>query len=122
MNRSKILWKDIVYKGIRVSVSNYGNVKQCRKTKYKYDCNGYWYVSCNAKSLPVHHLVAKAFCSGYKYKCIPNHLDGNKKNNFYKNLKCGTRSDNVRHAYKIGLVQRGRILWAGINKKFVYKH
>lgn len=120
MGRRKKIWKDIIYKNVRLSVSQDGSVRHKGKLKERYDCGGYWYISCEAKKLPIHHLVAKAFCKDYKYKCVPNHLDCNKHNNYFMNLKCGTHKENVQHAHRMGLVKRGKELWKGITKKFIY--
>lgn len=52
----------------------------------------------------VHRLVAAAFCEGYEECLQVNHLDGNKSNNYYKNLEWVTRSENMIHAFRNGLV------------------
>lgn len=116
-----VSWKTIKYRGVKVKVSDTGRVFHKGKVSKKYDLNGYWYVSLphnftGRNMVAIHHLVCKAFKSNYTYSCIPNHLDANKKNNNASNLKCGTHSDNVRHAHKMGLVQKGKEMWKGINK------
>lgn len=55
------------------------------------------------KVMKVHRLVAQTFIpnpNGYKEV---NHLDGNKENNHVDNLEWCTRSENLKHAYKLGL-------------------
>ena len=56
-------------------------------------------------SIKVHRAVALAF-----YDCPAgleiNHIDGNKQNNWADNLEVVNRSENMRHAYKLGLMTR----------------
>lgn len=58
------------------------------------------------KTKKVHDLVAVTFLgpkpSGYDV----NHIDGNKKNNRIENLEYCSRSDNMKHAYRLGLRPR----------------
>lgn len=51
----------------------------------------------------IHRLVAKTFIVNENNKPITNHKDGNKKNNYYKNLEWATYSENIIHAYKNNL-------------------
>ena len=116
-----MIWKQIKWKGIPFTVSDTGRVKyryyghRLRSLK-QHDSNGYNVVCAGARTISVHHLVCKAFKSNYTYSCIPNHLDCNKKNNRASNLRCGTQADNVRHAVKNGLIQKGRALWKDVTK------
>lgn len=100
-------------------VSNYGRVKKPRA----YDRSGHlrdelilkdyttpWgykrinlYIDGKRKNLFVHRLVAGAFVSGEKPGLFVNHIDGDKTNNFYKNLEWVTSSENQLHAFKTGL-------------------
>lgn len=50
----------------------------------------------------VHRLVAAAFLGDSDLDV--NHIDGDKSNNRVSNLEYATRSENMRHAYKLGLV------------------
>jgi|DEB0MinimDraft_10_1074344.scaffolds.fasta_scaffold116194_1 hypothetical protein len=57
------------------------------------------------KAFLVHRLVAAAFgvLKGLDDKLYINHLDGDKHNNCLENLERVTRSQNEKHAFKIGL-------------------
>ena len=51
----------------------------------------------------VHRLVATAFIGDIVNKLEVNHKDGNKHNNCVDNLEIITRSENLKHAIRIGL-------------------
>lgn len=51
----------------------------------------------------LHRIIAQLFLKNPKNKPCVNHLDGDKENNNYENLEWVTRSENEKHAYKIGL-------------------
>lgn len=59
-----------------------------------------------------HRLMAETFLEKPSGKDHVNHKDGNKKNNFIENLEWCNRSENVRHAIKIGLIKK-KTLYAG---------
>ncbi len=116
-------WKDINgYEGLYV-VNKFGMVKALKKTIVK--CNnviqnrkecilknsicriGYskhiLYKGVGTrKEFKTHRLVAIAFIPNPLDKPCVNHLDGDKQNNFYKNLEWCTRSENSIHSYKNG--------------------
>lgn len=54
-------------------------------------------------SISGHRLVWEAFRGKRKPGLQINHLDGDKKNNALVNLELVTASENVRHAFRIGL-------------------
>jgi hypothetical protein len=56
-----------------------------------------------AKTFLVSRLVAKHFLENPENFEIINHIDGNKKNDHYKNLEWCTQLDNVKHAFLMGL-------------------
>lgn len=118
------VWKDVPkYKGY-YQVSNLGNVRSLIQW------NGHRYIKRNKpyilsqsntttgykkvelvkdgviKSKKVHRLVAKAFIPRIKGKNIINHKDGDPKNNCVDNLEWCTQSENIQHAYDIGLIKR----------------
>jgi len=66
---------------------------------------GYHFVVLYEKNKPkgyrysVHQLVARLFIKGMtKTKCIVNHIDENKQNNYYKNLEWFTYKENSTHS------------------------
>lgn len=58
------------------------------------------------KSRKLHKLVAETFVANPKNLTEVNHKDGNKSNNCAENLEWCTRSENVQHAYDLGLRKR----------------
>ena len=75
--------------------------------KLQLDRDGYLFVlfakeSCQ-KCQKVHALVAQAFIGDRPLNYDVNHIDGIKTNNCPSNLEYCTRSNNLRHAYKLGL-------------------
>jgi hypothetical protein len=69
--------------------------------------HGYLTITLQNKTLKkrarIHVLVAEAFLGPKPKGFDVNHKDGNKKNNVADNLEYLTRSDNCKHAFKIGL-------------------
>ena len=79
-----------------------------RKEKpQRFDKDGYKRVSLSKngiiKTISVHRLVATTFVDGDS-KLTVNHIDGNKLNNHFSNLEFITRSENTKHAHRIGIV------------------
>lgn len=55
------------------------------------------------KTVRIHRLLAIMFIPNPFKKPHVNHIDGNKENYALENLEWCTRSENMKHAYKIGL-------------------
>lgn len=111
------IWKDIEgYEGI-YQISNIGNVKSLsnkfarkeRILKQKLDRNGYKSISLCKNSISkyflIHRLVAIHFIFRENISLHVNHKDGIKTNNNVTNLEWVTRSENQKHAYRMGLLK-----------------
>jgi len=80
-----------------------------KKIKSQYvSSTGYYIISIshNNKSKPhrVHRLLAETFLKNPQNKPEINHKDGNKLNNNISNLEYCTHAENMKHAFKNGLV------------------
>jgi len=122
-------WK-VIFDGM-YSISSHGRIKshdkivntftpnagltlRTHKGKILHDFNngkGYRYVTLSAykrKNYYVHILTATYFCDNPFNFPEVNHLDGNKANNYYKNLEWESKKGNIQHAWKIGLMIEGK--------------
>jgi len=62
------------------------------------------YKNSIGKSILIHRLVAQTFILNPENKPDINHLDGNPLNNNVDNLEWCTKSENIQHAIKNGLI------------------
>ena len=108
------IWKEIKDTNGRYFISNKGRVKSLARKKEKIlkeriSPDGYvWYnlfINGKGKTMRANRLVALAFIKNPENKNTVNHIDGNKKNNNVTNLEWATRSEQMEHAYKLGLKQ-----------------
>lgn len=109
------IWKDIPgYEGL-YQASNFGRIKSLprkaspRDFLLRFATRPDGYPGCalvkNRKpaSFTVHRLIAMTFLSPKKDNLEINHIDGNKLNNMVENLEWCTRSENLKHCFRIGL-------------------
>jgi len=95
----------------KYSVDVFGNIYSSysdRFLKPSYDKDGYLKITLSndlkkSEYWRVHRLVGLCYCDNANNNDIINHKDGNKQNNFYKNLEWCTIKENTVHAYKNGL-------------------
>lgn len=107
------VWKDILGFAEDYQVSDAGNVRNKRTGKcikpYLND-NGYLIVGLYSRKrgktvhFRVHRLVAESFIENPLKKRTVNHKDGDKTNNYATNLEWATHKENLRHAFKTGLI------------------
>ena len=93
-------------------ISSYGRVKSSKNgreiiLKPSYTHDGYLKqaISINGKSYTyrIHRLVAEHFIPNPDNKKTINHIDGDKTNNKVDNLEWADLSEQMIHAYKLGL-------------------
>lgn len=73
-------------------------------TKEFYERVKYYIPGITPKWIPVHRLVMITFVGPVPLGLEINHKDGNKKNNKLENLEYVSRSENKKHAFRIGLI------------------
>ena len=118
-------WRDVEgFEGIYI-INYLGtiiNVKRNIIMKFDYDKAGYKKIRLSKdgkrQNFRIHRLVAIAFVPNPLNKPCINHIDGNKKNNYYKNLEWCTYSENSIHAVEIGLKKTRRVYFKQLDMEF----
>lgn len=132
------IWKDIKGYENYYQVSNYGRIKskaRIRKGKQKQfyltkekilrahvnKKRGYVQIllikKAEQKLYLCHRLVAEAFIPNLNNYSEINHIDGNKQNNYVKNLEWCTHSENIKHAYNKSLISETKNRPKGLKYK-----
>jgi hypothetical protein len=102
------IWKDLIYSGYQVS--NMGNFRSFVKNKdgKQLTCRlfskNYLRVKIAGKWMNCHRLVAQMFIPNIYDKPQVNHINGDKGDNRVQNLEWVTQSENLKHAYRLGLL------------------
>lgn len=116
------IWKDLPFHP-GYQISNFGRVKSVHRVlirkdgkpctvkekicKPSKDGKGYLFIRASVykekSSIRIHRWVALLFVPNPDNKKEVNHEDGNKENNFWWNFKWVTPSENVKHAFRIGI-------------------
>ena len=102
------IWKDVAGFDGFYQISNMGRVKSVNGIRsLSYTRDGYAKVRLlhdgKDKTYKVHRLVAEAFIPNTDNKETVNHKDGDKTNNKVENLEWADRSEQMLHAYILGL-------------------
>lgn len=88
-------WKDFG----SYQVSNLGRLKRpSGEITYGWERNGYNAININQRKHYVHRVVAGLFCEGWFEGALVDHIDGNKKNNSYLNLRWVSLSGNAKNS------------------------
>lgn len=110
-------WKKIIYENYETnySISEEGIVRNDKTGRILSNSfqNGYYSIRLSVapnvgKHFRINRLVAQAFIPNPENKQFVNHIDGDKTNNYYKNLEWVSPSENSLHAYKNGLREKTR--------------
>ena len=105
-------WRIITILGFDYMISEFGDLISCetgRLNKSFPNKHGYHRYRFQRRKLGInrmeakHRLVAKVFLPRSKDNDEVNHLDGDKNNNHYSNLEWTNRSENMKHAFRLGL-------------------
>jgi hypothetical protein len=98
-------------------LENYSYINNSKQPK-----NGYFRIRLNGKKYSIHRLIAETFIPNPDNKPEVNHKDGNKLNNHISNLEWVTHSENTKHAFKMGLIDKSSILNRKGKNNPNYKH
>lgn len=99
-------WKSI--NNFPIAISDLGRVRYEKSGKVSYgSMDKFGYMRISSKSIAtgkieyfkVHRLVAMCFVDGYNDRLVVHHIDHNRSNNNYKNLKMMTASENIKERY-----------------------
>jgi hypothetical protein len=86
------------------------SIKTGKKIKSRLDKDGYCVVNLyrdfKMKTVKVHRLVAAAYRKNTNNLPLVNHKNGIKSDNHINNLEWCTNGDNMKHAYKNGLIEK----------------
>lgn len=79
---------------------------------------GYLKVNLDSKTYAVHRVVARTFLGQRPEGFTVNHIDGSKGNNSSDNLEYCTYSDNMKHAYRLGLRKQRQPMYSHPKQQF----
>lgn len=123
------IWKDIPgYEGL-YKVNQFGKVLSlprrgtAKKILSVQKSRGYPSLKLCKDDKAIRYTVHKIVCMAFHDKphgaeCI-NHIDGNKENNYYKNLEYTTFKGNTNHAIEMGLFKPDKEFMRNMSKKRV---
>lgn len=114
MNKSRadflnLVFKEQLYYVVGTEIfSNYNRHKNKKVAVHKDRC-GYLHTRLSYKGkrrdYSVHQIIYVWYLGSYSEEFEINHKDGNKLNNSIQNLELCNRKENMKHAFKLGLVK-----------------
>ena len=125
------IWKPVINYEDRYIISNYGKIKSIdrigktgiflkgKELKIQKSAYGYSLIPLSKNGITISYTVGRLVAQHFVHNDNPNekieanHIDGNKRNNYYKNLEWISHLENMRHARRIGLKDdRGEKSWS----------
>ena len=96
----KTIERKVRYNGIEFTADNYGKVKIDGQLQKQSLLAGYKYLSYNGFLIPVHRIIAKAFCENPMNLSEVDHINNVKTDNRASNLRWTSRLENNRRLHK----------------------
>ena len=121
------------YRDTNYSICPFGNLinnktKKLKKPEIRRNGYVYYKISINGvnKNITAHKMVYETYIGEINKSLDINHIDGNKLNNSFDNLEQVTRSENMLHAYKLGLrkpsiMERSKNAWTKYSSEDIDK-
>jgi len=107
------VWKDVAGWEGKVKVSSFGNTLVCNEgvweePKFFHSSNDYFAFTYEKAYFAVHVAVCEAFHGKRPEGMVVDHIDEDRVNNHYKNLRWVTQSENNKKAYLKRVTPLGR--------------
>lgn len=103
------IWKQNIGIFNTYKISNMGRIKNSSGKILLYSTNEYYNIHLQQnktkKTVRVHRIIAECFIPNPNNLPFVNHKNGNKLDNRVDNLEWINNSDNIKHAYDIGLIK-----------------
>ena len=96
----KTIERKVTYNGIEFTADNYGNLKIDGQLQKQHLLAGYKYWTNNELLIPVHRIIAKAFCENPMNLSEVDHINNVKTDNRASNLRWTSRLENNRRLHK----------------------
>ena len=94
-------------KNSKYKISNYGKIfMKLTKNNNEYIQVRLYDKNLKSKNYRVHHLVAFMFINNENNKNFVDHIDRNRGNNYYENLRWVTHQENMMNTDKIKIIHK----------------